>query len=408
MTITHQHYTAEEFEHFFIEACEAQSEGRFTEARAQYQLLLRYFPDAAILRYNIGLVHYSMQDFPAALEDFTLALASKPDDSDTLFNLALCQKKTGDDISAIDSYRHLLVAMSDNTDCWYNLAGCYRDIHDDEQAIFCYRRVLELDPVYLSAVNNLAYLYHRIGDVLQAEVYYRQVLVLRPEDDSARYMLASLLGTPLDLAPDSYVRDFFDTYAEGFEKSLVDGLGYDNPRQLFECFHRCAEHTTQYAHGLDLGCGTGLSGVPFLAAVTVLDGVDLSGNMLAQAADKGCYTELYHDSITHHLQITSDTYDFFLATDVFIYVGELLEIFRAVSAVARPSALFCFSTETLDAAGYKLKQTGRFAYSHDYIHSVAAATGWTVLAEEETRLRKERGEWIDGDLWILKLTGTKQ
>jgi predicted TPR repeat methyltransferase len=92
--------------------------------------------------------------------------------------------------------------------------------------------VLALDSEYLPALNNLAYLYHRSGDIQQAEVCYRQVLTLRPEDDSAHYMLASLLGTPLDHAPDSYVRHFFDAYAEGFEKSLVDGLGYDNPRQL--------------------------------------------------------------------------------------------------------------------------------------------------------------------------------
>ncbi len=288
--------------------------------------------------------------FTDALEEFSLALASQPEDTDTLFNLALCQKKTGDNPAAIATYRQLLEVMPDNTDCWYNLAGCYRDNYADEQAISCYQRVLALDSEYLAALNNLAYLYHRSGDIHQAEICYRKLLTLRPEDDSAHYMLASLLGTPLDHAPDSYVRNFFDAYAEGFEKSLVDELGYDNPRQLYACFKRCVgltEVKEVYEHGLDLGCGTGLSGIAFKEIVTVLDGVDLSANMLVQAAGKDCYNGLYQDSILHYLQTTTATYDFFLATDVFIYVGELTDIFTALRAVARPGAFFCFSTETL-------------------------------------------------------------
>jgi predicted TPR repeat methyltransferase len=295
------------------------------------------------------------------------------------------------------------VVLPEDTDCLYNLAGCYRDSHEDEQAITLYHRVLAGDSHYLPAANNLAYLYHRRGDVDQAVIYYRQVLAIRPDDASAGYMLAALLGTPLDHAPDAYVRDFFNTYAESFEQSLVVELKYDNPRMLYECFRTCSGHKPTYDHGLDLGCGTGLSGAPFFQVVTLLDGVDLSPNMLAQAAQKGCYSELHPDSILHHLNSTAETYDFFLATDVFIYIGDLREIFTAARAIARPAALFCFSTEKLEVPGYRLRATGRFAYSPAYVHGVAESTGWTVLAQEETGLRKERDLWITGDLWILQL-----
>lgn len=406
MNIPPRSRSDEELNLLFNQASSAQTEGLFSDAISKYLLLLNYFPEAAVLRYNLGLVYYSLENFTAALNEFSLALISQPEDIDTLFNLALCQKKTGDSKAAIASYRKHLEVMPDNTDCWYNLAGCYRDTYADEQAISCYKRVLALDSSYLPALNNLAYLYHRSGDTQQAEVCYRQVLTLRPEDESAYYMLGSLLGTPLDHAPDSYVRQFFDAYAEGFEESLVEGLGYDNPRQLYRCFERCSDLPgvkNEYDHGLDLGCGTGLSGVAFKKIVTVFDGVDLSANMLLQAAKKHCYNGLYQDSIIHLLQTTTETYDFFLGTDVFIYVGELGNIFTALRAVARPEALFCFSTELLDSTGYKLRTTGRFAYSHEYIHNIAAATGWTVLTEQGTRLRKEREQWIEGDLWILQM-----
>ncbi|MFN2355244.1 MAG: tetratricopeptide repeat protein [Desulfopila sp.] len=396
----------EELNSLFTGACKAQTEDRFADAIDNYLLLLNYFPQAPMLHYNLGLAYYSLEDFTSALHEFSQALTLQPEDTDSLFNLALCQKKTGDNQGAIATYRKLLQAIPDNTDGWYNLGGCYRDTYGDEQAISCYQKVLALDPEYLPALNNLAYLYHRSGDIQQAEVCYRQVLTLRPEDESAHYMLASLLGTPLDHAPDSYVRHFFDAYAEGFEKSLVEGLGYDNPRQLHECFNKCTAQKglkDEYDHGLDLGCGTGLSGIAFKEAVALFDGVDLSSNMLLQAKEKDCYNNLYQDNIIHYLQTTTETYDFFLATDVFIYVGALDDIFTALRAVARPEAIFCFSTESLNSPGYHLRSTGRFAYSPDYIRNIAAVAGWTVLIEEKTKLRKEREQWIAGDLWILQI-----
>jgi len=266
--------------------------------------------------------------------------------------------------------------------------------------------VLALDSGYLPALNNLAYLCHRSGDMQQAELLYRQLLTLRSDDESAQYMLASLLGTPLNQVPDTYIRQFFDGYAKGFEKSLIDGLGYDTPRQLYQCLANYIgekEIKRAYDQGLDLGCGTGLGGIAFREAVAIFHGVDLSANMLVQAADKNCYAAIYQDSISNYLQTTTETYDFFLATDVFIYVGALGDIFAALRAVARPQALFCFSTEALETTGYRLRQTGRFAYSRSYILETAAATGWTILAAKTGRLRKEREQWLAGDLWILQV-----
>jgi predicted TPR repeat methyltransferase len=57
----------------------------------------------------------------------------------------------------------------------------------------------------------------------------------------------------------------------------------------------------------------------------------------------------------------------------------------------------------LESTGYQLQKTGRFAYSRDYIHNIAADGGWSLVTEKKTRLRKERERWIDGDLWILRM-----
>ena len=394
----------EELNRIFTEACKAQNEGQLSIAAEKYLLLLDSFPQAAMLHYNLGLVYFSLELFTKAIDEFSTALLLQPDDCDTLFNLALCQQKTGDCEEAINTYGKLLAVTPESTDCYYNLAGCYRDILADERAIDCYQKVLALDADYLPALNNLAYLHHRNGNLPQAELLYRQLTIRRPDDEAAGYMLSALQGIPLSHAPDAYVRRLFDSYSSEFEKNLIEDLGYDTPRQLYRCLVRHLggkRNMNIYERGLDLGCGTGLSGEAFQDRVAIFHGVDLSAKMLQMAQNKNCYTTLVHDNIDHYLHTTAETYDFFLATDVFIYVGALQEIFSALKALTLPKALFCFSTEHLESDGYRLLQTGRFAYSRSYILKTAAMTGWTVLASETTRIRKEREQWITGDLWVL-------
>jgi predicted TPR repeat methyltransferase len=388
----------------FVLACEAQSEGRLQEALEAYLELTVLAPASALLQYNLGLVYFELNLFVQALRSFALADSLAPGDIDTLFNLALCHGKNNDFAAAIATYEQVLVRDPAHVDSLYNLGGCYRRLHEDGRAADCYRQVLEIEPHYLSALHNLAYLHHRAGETEQAIALYGRVLELRPDDASVRYLLAALLGVPLEQAPDEYVRGFFDAYAGDFERSLVDDLGYDNPTRLYECLCQTesVSGVSPYAHGLDLGCGTGLSGQAFKGCITVLDGVDLSQAMLSQAAAKGCYARLDQDSIDHFLHSAHESYDFFLATDVFIYVGALEDIFTTAHDLARPGALFCFSTEYLADDGFRLQATGRFAYSPAYIHQLADSTGWKILAEEPTHLRRERDDWIHGELWILR------
>lgn len=396
---------AELLRHTFELACSAYDQGHLQEAKQRYLFLLDYYPASSLLHYDLGLVYLEQTEYDLALNQFSLAAKLSPGDVDTLFNLALCQKHTGDRAAAIITYGRILDLESDHVDSLYNLGGCHRDQYDDDQAIACYQRVLQLKPTYLPAISNLASLHHRGGCHGLAACYYAQVLEQQPDNESVRYLLAALLGKHLDHSPDGYIRDFFNSYAAEFEHSLVVELGYDNPRQLFDCLGHSEAGNVRYAHGLDLGCGTGLSGMAFRGVVATLDGVDLSDRMLAQAAEKECYAHLYQDSILHYLASTGESYDFFLATDVFIYVGDLTPVFHLGGGVARAGALFCFSTERLEEAGYRLLPTGRFAYSTGYVRKTAEEAGWSVLLQEAVPLRRERDQWLDGDVWILRWLG---
>jgi predicted TPR repeat methyltransferase len=383
-------------------ACTAYDKGLLQEARKQYLLLIEIYPNFAPLRYNLGLVYFQQAEFHQALNEFSLAAAFEPEDTDTLFNLAICQKKVGNYAAAIATHDRILNQEPNHFDSLFSLGNCYRDQYDDDQAIDCYQRALKLKPAFMPAITNLAHVHHRGGDHDLAIKHYKQILRRQPQNESIRYILAALQGIPLDHAPDTYIHDVFNSYASKFEHSLVVELGYDNPQQLYDCLIRSDAGGVHCLHGLDLGCGTGLSGRVFQNMVEVLDGVDLSENMIAQALAKECYTQIHQNSILQHLATTGETYDLFLATDVFVYAGDLVPIFSLARAIATPHALFCFSTEHLNGTMYRLLPTGRFAYSIEYIQHATSETGWEILSYESAPLRWEYDEWLTGDLWILR------
>ncbi len=390
----------EQLTEIFITACTSHNDGDLHTARKLYNFLLEHV-DSPLLRYNLGLIAYKEKDYPGAVAQLKQGLTMQPDDQDMLFNLALAYKACGEQRAAIEYYKKLLTLAPDHIDALFNLAGCYRDLLDDETAINFYEKILTLKDDFAPAINNAAYCCQRAEKHSKALSYYRKIVKLRPDNEAAQHMIAALEGTTVNKTPEAYVRETFDDYAAHYETSLVDQLDYSVPEKLraaIQCHPECPNHFTR---GIDLGCGTGLSGTAFADCVAELYGIDLSEKMLEIAATKNIYKELVQTGIIEYFSGTQHHYDFIIAADVFGYIGELEETFAQIRKKALSEAVFCFSTERSDGAQLTLGATGRFAHHPDYIHQLSRATDWAVLAKTATELRKEKGKWIKGDLWVL-------
>jgi len=85
-------------------------------------------------------------------------------------------------------------------------------------------------------------------------------------------------------------RDLYDAWATSYEDELTQS-GYVTPGRCAEALaHALPDRDASI---LDFGCGTGLSGLALRqAGFTVIDGVDLSAEMLAGARAKGAYRTL--------------------------------------------------------------------------------------------------------------------
>lgn len=85
-------------------------------------------------------------------------------------------------------------------------------------------------------------------------------------------------------------RTLYDDWSASYDAEVREN-GYATPK-------RCAEALASFTKDmkqpiLDFGCGTGLSGLALkLGGFEVIDGLDLSADMLAQAETKGVYRNL--------------------------------------------------------------------------------------------------------------------
>ena len=192
----------------------------------------------------------------------------------------------------------------------------------------------------------------------------------------------------------------FDGYASKFDHSLVDKLEYKAPKKISEMM---VQKSTDSSLGsvLDLGCGTGLAGAEIKEHCTYLEGIDLSTSMLEKARNKNIYDKLMHRDILDYLSTEDLNFDYFISSDVFIYVGDLSDVFRLIKSRNRSGGKLVFSTEHTDKEGFFLEKSGRYSHSKTYIESLCERFNYTLSHFETGNLRKEKGVFITGGWYLL-------
>jgi predicted TPR repeat methyltransferase len=117
-----------------------------------------------------------------------------------------------------------------------------------------------------------------------------------------RYQLSNVykLGNP------DQAREFYEGWATGYEAE-ISANGYITPQRCAEALARHA--TAPWAPIMDMGCGTGISGLALKAAgFECIDGYDFSQAMLDQATLKGIYRNLAIADMSKPLEIAEGIY----------------------------------------------------------------------------------------------------
>ncbi len=398
---TEQSPEVDQINTILTEAGKAHECGDLQRAQKLYEKLLGY-GDHPLIRYNLGLIYFDLKEFSDAAHSFRAGLAMVPKEKDMLFNLALSLACNGEIKDSISTYLRVLELDPDHIDANYNLANTYRTDQQFDKAITHYRKVIDCDNSHGGSINNIAYCFQRIDDPVNALNYYKRLLELRPDDPGALHMVSALTGKTIDKPHENYVREVFDNFSSHYDNKLINNLKYRVPSQLLELIDGLDNERVAFTSGLDLGCGTGLSGEYFLGFVLSLDGVDLSGKMVELAVEKNIYQNLYVDDLESYLEKCKKNYDFFIAADVFTYIGNLKSIFSLTRSRCKKDSIFCFSTEHTTDDEFSIRKTGRYAHNPDHIKGLAASNHWKVLHCKMANIRMEKDAWIRGNLWVLQ------
>lgn len=236
-----------------------------------------------------------------------------------------------------------------------------------------------------------------------------------PKHGIAQFWLATMAdgsqqSTTVTRCPKDYVVSLYSTFASRFDNLLLESLKYVTPTEL----RRLVDDTVvkqskkQWAgRALDLGCGTGLSGMAFRDCVNGhFVGVDLSPEMLEKAKERSCYDELIVGDCTGALSGEAQ-FDLITACDVFVYLGDLKETFEAAYASLSEDGIFAFSTELLEESKYNdgppfiLHECARFAHSKTYTETLAEETGFQICGHKVCPIRKNEGKDVQGCLVVL-------
>ena len=380
--------------------------GRHEEAMASFQQAVRLNPQFPEALFNLGLGLQTAERLEEALAHYEAALQLKPAYPEALLYRAhVLQRLHRVPQIAAASLDRALALRPDYFEAINGRANILGQLEQYAEALENYDRALAMRPDAHEAHHNRGHALRELGRLDEAAQAYREAMRWGGDARGGLFVLAALgeADTP-PLAPKDFIVSLFDRYADGFDDHLVGILKYQAHEKLCQAVLKM--RPTGSFDVLDLGCGTGLCGPLLKPIARTLTGVDLSPRMLQTAGRRGVYSALVEDDVAAFLHKSSPrSFDVLVSTDVFIYIGDLGEVFAGASSALRPGGLFGFSIETSETGDFVLRPTRRYAQSLAYIRRLAAEHGFEVATCEPTVLRKEHGADTEGAVVVLRAAG---
>jgi predicted TPR repeat methyltransferase len=381
--------------------------GELKAAEQLYRQVLGVDPHQADAHNLLGVLARQRGDLAAARRHGAEALALRPDEPVFLANQGATLAEAGQLPEAVRLLRQAVAARPGDAVSLRNLGQALCALGDAEAALTPLRRAVALQPAAPEPWLALAQAQRQAGDTAEAAEAAKAALA-RAGDAAlaaqARFLLAALgqAETP-DRAPADYVRDLFDQFAPRFDAELTERLAYRTPQALAEALGEAGVPVKGGLRVLDLGCGTGLSGLALAPFARRLEGLDLSPRMLAEAGRRNLYHALHEADLTAWLPTRPAAFDLVAAADVMNYLGDLAPALAGIRAALAPGGWMGFSVETGEVAPYALGEAMRYRHHPPYVAALAAAAGFTELARRTVVLRTEKGAPVQGMLFVLRL-----
>lgn len=281
------------------------------------------------------------------------------------------------------------------------LASRLREHGKVQTAFICQQHAVELAPNDAKALFSLGELAHIVGRRDDARDAYERYLTLEPDDAEVTHLLTALRDGPTpQRVPNQCIEQLYERFSSFYDENLYDELASEIPSRLAGMVEQAIDGARGLAV-LDLGCGTGVSGERVRAHAKQLVGVDLSPEMIEKAQQRKVYDQLEVAEITAWLGQCDTTFELIIASDSFIYFGDLAQVIIPAAERLTPGGFLAFSVEAADQPPYRLADSGRYVHHSEHVRAVAQQAGLAVVQLEEAYQRMEYGEEVDGVYAVL-------
>jgi predicted TPR repeat methyltransferase len=356
--------------------------GRQEEAARCYQTALAIDPAYPEAHCHLAILLQDAGQPEAALESADRALRARPRYAQAHAVRADALQSLQRFAEAVRSYDTSIEIDPKRAQTWLSRGTVLQRLKRFDEAVDSYDRAIALQPQYPLAHEYRGNSLRALQRKDEAIAAYQLALDQGAEPGEISYALASLgVGAAPAQPPGDHVKSLFDQYADHFDRHLVENLRYQVPALLDAAIRR--HLVSERMDTLDIGCGTGLC-APYLRAHSrTLGGIDLSQKMLDRARELGLYDELACRELTSFLSESVQRYDLIVAADVFVYIGDLADVFTQASRALRAGGLFCFTVEAGSSQDFTLAPSQRYTHSIDYVRRLALGAGLRVLEAEK-------------------------
>lgn len=304
--------------------------------------------------------------------------------------------------ATLAAYERAIAIKPDLAEAWLGRGNMLTLLGRHGEALSAYDKALAIEPELSESWLGRAGALHELERLDEAILAYQQA---REKGCDAEFIACTLASLGAEAAPKSapkgLVVALYDRYADQYDRHVAGALKYRTPELLSDVIVRSLQ--TANPDILDLGCGTGLVGARLRARARTLTGVDISPNMLELARQRDIYDSLVCEELVDFLRTRSEQFDIAVAADVFVYIGDLTDVFQGVRRRLRPGGLFCFSVEAGHDDDFVLGTRLRYAHSAGYLGRLAHDHEFALEALESSVIRHDNGEEVLGHLAVLRL-----
>jgi predicted TPR repeat methyltransferase len=376
----------------------AEKAGNIKGAFEALQKSVSLSPDWAPGLLELALLQARQNQFKDAVETAEKVVALEPKNLNVLAGVVDIAHRAGHTDMAIRHLRRGLELVPNDAMLRRMLARDLTEQTKFEEALALWAGLIAENPNDHEALVGRVQTLLACGKPADALPDTQALLALAPQDEVYQYYAELAQGKVPSHQPAALMRHLFDGMADVYDGHMVRGLKYQLPKQVAEKI--VARYPDKHLNLLDLGCGTGLLGVclgPLNGGYMI--GVDLSTKMVEQAARHQVYDRFHTVNLHDALRDTPDgLYQVITALDVFIYAGDLTAAIPNAFRVLAADGQLIFSCETADANGADLvlQSNGRYAHKRSHVEALCRAAGFDDVAIEETTLRNEGGEPVQG------------